>query len=112
RIARGQAVAGADRRRAGLADRDLDDPVAEQALGLDTRNRVLADAIRELPTDREIDPNLAARMRRQVHGAHAADLHAGEADRRALDGAADLGEVRADRVARLEQPRPGPGRAE
>ena len=108
RIARDQHLARRHRRRARVADGDLHDPVAEQALSLDARDRVLADPVGEAPADGEVDPDLAARLRRKVHAAHPADLHAGQTDRRALDQAADFGELGVDRVARLEQPCPCP----
>src|SRR2546425_704306 len=68
--------------------------------------RSLADAVGVAPGDVEVDPHLAAGLARQVHAPDAADLHAGEPDRRAFHEPGDLGEVGVDRVARLEEPRP------
>ena len=59
-----QHLAGRHAGGAAVRHGDLDDPVAEQSLGLDPRHGVLADPIGELPADGEIDPDLAAGLRR------------------------------------------------
>src|SRR5206468_8932022 len=74
---------------------------------LDARDRIPTDAVGITPSDGEVDPHLAAGLAGQVHVRDAADLHAGEPDRRALHEPGDLGELGVNRVVRLEEPRPG-----
>src|SRR5439155_6978991 len=91
---------------------DLHDPITEQSLGLDARDRVLANSIGVAPGDVELDTHLAAGLAGESHVHDAPDLHAGQPYRRAFHQPTHLGEVRMDRVTRLEQPRAGAERVD